>query len=38
MSVVLVRHAMTLMILLIDTKKDDRGARAAGHDIDDLIN
>ena len=24
-----VRHVMTLMIFLIDTKKDDRGARAS---------
>ena len=32
-----VRRAMTLMILLIDTKKDDRDTRAARHDIDDLF-
>ena len=37
MVAVHVRHAMTLMILLIDKKKDERGACAACRDIDDLI-
>ena len=37
MSAVLVRHAVTLMILLIDKKKDDRGARPTRYDTDDLI-
>ena len=37
MIVVSVRRAMTLMILLLDTKKDDRDTRAARYDIDDLI-
>lgn len=30
-----VHRAVTLMNLLIDTKKDDRDTRAARHDIDD---
>lgn len=37
MIVVHVPRAKTLLILLIDTRKDDRDTRAARYDIDDLI-